>query len=66
MISAIVWHLMMVLWLGGLIFGVWWIWPHFEQMTVTAELLMAILWLAMGAAAWIMAFQIGRDRYWRR
>ncbi len=66
MIAAIIWHLMMLLWLAGLIFGVWWVWPHFEQMSPTYELITAIIWLSAGAVAWVVAFQIGSARFWRR
>ena len=63
---ASLWVLMMLIWLAGLAFGVWWVWPHFEQMALTWDLPAAILWLVMGTLAWIVAFDMGRRRYWRR
>ncbi len=63
---AVVWSLMMVVWLGFLLFGAWWVWPHFERMAFTAELVTSIFWLTTGAAAWLVAFNLGRMRYWRR
>lgn len=64
--KAILWHVMMLIWLGGLVLGVWWVWPTLEQMTPGMDLLAAVLWLVMGALAWIVAFNMGRQRYWRR
>jgi hypothetical protein len=66
MIGAVVWHVMMLVWLGALLFGVWWVWPHFERMSLTADLVVAIFWLLTGTVAWLVAFQLGRARYWRR
>jgi hypothetical protein len=63
---AFVWSLMMAVWLGFLAFGAWWLWPHFERMTLTTELVVSALWLAMGASAWLLAFMMGRARYWPR
>jgi hypothetical protein len=65
MIAAL-WALMMLIWLAGLGFGVWWVWPHFERMALTWDLVAAIMWLVMGTLAWIVAFDMGRRRYWRR
>jgi hypothetical protein len=63
---AILWGLMMLVWLAGLLFGLWWAWPHFERMTLTADLVMASVWLIVGGAAWIVALNLGLRRYWRR
>ena len=63
---AIVWSLMMVVWLGFLAFGAWWVWPHFERMAFTSELVMSAFWLSTGLLAWLVAFNLGRARYWRR
>jgi hypothetical protein len=35
-------------------------------MTLTADLVMGAVWLLIGAAAWIVALNLGRQRYWRR
>ena len=63
---AIIWLMMMVIWLAALGFGLWWVWPHFERMALTAELILSLVWLIIGAAAWIVALNIGIQRYWRR
>ncbi|MEX2224325.1 MAG: hypothetical protein WEG40_21280 [Candidatus Rokuibacteriota bacterium] len=63
---AYVWAVMMVVWLGALLFGVWWTWPHFERMRLTGELVAALFWLIMGALAWILALRLGMARYWPR
>jgi hypothetical protein len=39
--GAILWALMMLVWLAGLLYGLWWVWPHFERMTLSADLVMA-------------------------
>jgi hypothetical protein len=56
----------MVVWLGALVSGLWWVWPHFERRALTVEALSALLWLVLGALAWVVAFNFGRQRYWRR
>jgi hypothetical protein len=63
---ALIWLVMMLLWLGGLIFGLWWVWPHFQRLALTTELVVAALWLIVGATAWIVALNLGLQRYWRR
>ena len=63
---AFVWLVMMLVWLGGLLYGLWWVWPHFERMALTAELFVSLFWLVTGAVAWVVALNIGRQRYWRR
>ena len=55
-----------MVWLGALLFGLWWVWPHFEQMQWTGELVAALLWLIMGALAWVLALRLGMARYWTR
>ncbi len=57
---------MMVVWLGALVSGVWWVWPLFVGEAWTAERLGALFWLVLGAAAWLVALSFGRQRYWRR
>jgi hypothetical protein len=54
----------MLVWLGFLIRGVWWIWPAIEKMEPTQDLLAGVLWLLMGTLAWILAFNYGRQCYW--
>jgi hypothetical protein len=66
MIKAALWHLMMLLWLVGLVYGVWWVWPSVERLQLTGELAMSLVWLMIGAAAWIFALNLGLRRYWRR
>ena len=63
---ALLWVLMMLVWLAGLVFAVWWVWPRFEQPRLDAELVMIVIWLATGIVAWLVAFNLGRQRYWRR
>ena len=64
--GAILWALMMLVWLAGLLYGLWWVWPHFERMTLSADLVMASVWLIVGSAAWIVALNLGLQRYRRR
>ncbi len=66
MFRAVLWHVLMVLWLGGLISGVWWLWPVFARQELSMDLISGTLWLALGAAAWLVAFNFGRQRYWRQ
>lgn len=66
MFRAILWHVLMLIWLGGLISGVWWIWPNFSKPAVSTDLIAGVLWLAIGAVAWVIAFNYGRQRYWRQ
>ena len=64
--KAFLWVLMMLAWLGGLLFGLWWVWPRFEQPRLDAELVMIVIWLTTGTVAWLVALNLGRQRYWRR
>jgi hypothetical protein len=66
MFRAIVWHVLMLIWLGALVSGVWWLWPTFARMALTSDLVAGLLWLAIGTLAWIVAFNYGRQRYWRQ
>ena len=61
---ASLWVLMMLVWLAALLFGLWWVWPHFERMQATGELAAALLWLIMGSVAWVVALRLGLARYW--
>ncbi|MGH7304632.1 MAG: hypothetical protein ACRELZ_15195 [Candidatus Rokuibacteriota bacterium] len=60
---AILWTSMMLVWLAGLLYGLWWIWPLVERMTLSADLVMASVWLIIGAAAWLVALNLGLRRY---
>lgn len=62
----LIWMLMMLLWLGGLLFGLWWVWPNFERGTLTGDVVVSVLWLTTGALAWLLALNMGRQKYWRR
>ena len=64
--KAYLWLVMMLIWLGGLLFGLWWVWPHIEAMELTGDLVMALAWLIAGGAAWLLALNLGFQRYWRR
>ncbi len=66
MFRAILWHVLMLIWLGALISGVWWIWPNFTKPAVSTDLIAGVLWLAIGALAWVVAFNYGRQRYWKQ
>jgi len=63
---AILWASMMLAWLGGMIFGLWWVWPHIQRMAVTADLVVPLVWLSVGATAWLVALNLGYRRFWRR
>ncbi len=56
----------MLCWLGGLLFGIWWVWPIIEARQLTGDLVLALAWLIAGGAAWLLALNIGLQRYWRR
>jgi hypothetical protein len=56
----------MAVWLGALVFGLWWVWPHFERAELTRDLVLAVLWLVGGAVAWIVALNAGRAWFRRR
>jgi hypothetical protein len=50
--------------LSALQSGVWWLWPNFTKPAITTNLVAGLLLLAIGALAWIVAFNCGRQRYW--
>ena len=50
----------------ALVFGAWWVWPHLERMTLTADLIISLVWLVIGSAAWLVAPSMGITCYWRR
>jgi hypothetical protein len=57
---------MMLVWICGLAFGLWWVWPQIQRMVVTADLVMSLVSLVIGAAAWLVALNLGYQRFWRR
>jgi hypothetical protein len=65
-IAAAVWSVMMLVWLAALLFGAWWVWPHFARLALTSELIMSTMWLVAGFAAWLLALSVGLQRYGRR
>jgi hypothetical protein len=66
MIRAVLWHALMLVWLGLLIRGVWWMWPTFARLELNEDLVTGTLWLTVGGLLWVVALQYGRQRYWRR
>ena len=64
-VRSIVWHALMLVWLVFLVRGVWWIWPAIGAMEYSQDLVAGVLWLGMGTLAWVLAFNYGRQRYWR-
>lgn len=65
-LAAAIWLAMMAVWLAALGFGLWWAWPHFERLELSGDLVSAVVWLVIGAAAWIVALRLGIQRYFRR
>jgi hypothetical protein len=63
---AVLWAAMMLAWMGGLALGLWWVWPHVRAMTVTPDFVFALVWLTTGATAWVVALNLGYQRFWRR
>lgn len=63
---ATLWVLMMLAWLGGLLLGLREVWPLLQRPAVTPDLVIPLAWLVIGTAAWVLAFNFGRQRFWRR
>jgi hypothetical protein len=63
-LRVLVWQGLMLVWLAFLIRGVWWMWPTFQKMEFSQDLIAGSLWLTMGAALWLLAFAYGRGHYW--
>ncbi len=63
---ALLWAVMMLVWMGGLISGLWWVGPHIQRLALTADLVVGLMWLIIGSAAWVVALNFGIQRYWRR
>ncbi|MGH7332241.1 MAG: hypothetical protein ACREKS_05715 [Candidatus Rokuibacteriota bacterium] len=59
------WVALMAIWLIALLFGAWGVWPHLERMQFTAEVIISLVWLVIGSAAWLVALNLGIQRYWR-
>ena len=57
---------MMLVWMGGLAFGLWWVWPHIQRLALTTDLVFSLVWLVIGAAAWLVALNLGYQRFLRR
>jgi hypothetical protein len=57
---------MMLAWLGGLILGVRGIWPLLREPALTTELVIPLVWLVIGTAAWVFALNVGWQRFRRR
>lgn len=66
MIRSVLWHVLMLIWLAALLSGVWWLWPTLVNFGPAKDLVAGLLWLVIGACAWLIAFNFGRARYWRR
>jgi hypothetical protein len=60
------WIMLMAVWLGALGYGVFWLWSLVANAAPTGELLMVCAWLILGVLAWIVALNMGRQRYWGR
>jgi hypothetical protein len=65
-VLGMLWVSMMLAWMGGLAFGVWWTWPHIQRLALTADLVVSVMWLVIGAAAWGVALNLGYRRFWTR
>jgi hypothetical protein len=55
---------MMLAWLGGLLLGLRGVWPLLQR--PTGELVIPLVWLVIGTAAWIVALNFGVQRFRRR
>jgi hypothetical protein len=65
MIRAVLWHVLMLIWLALLIRGVWWMWPTFVRLELNEDLVTGSLWLIVGGLLWVLALLYGRQHYWR-
>ena len=57
---------MMLAWLGGLLLGLRGVWPLLQRPALTPDLVIPLVWLVIGTAAWVLALNFGRQRFWRR
>ena len=56
----------MLVWMGGLLLGLRGVWPLFQRPLPITDLVIPLVWLVIGTAAWIVALQLGLQRFWRR
>lgn len=64
---ATLWHALMLAWLGGLLLGAWQALALVRDPAAAAQdLVAAAVWLIIGSAAWALALNLGRQRYWTR
>ena len=63
---AALWALMMLLWMGGLLLGLRGVWPLLQRPSLTPELVIPLVWLVIGTAAWGLALSFGLQRFRRR
>jgi hypothetical protein len=52
---GILWAFLMLVWLAGLVFGLGGVWPHVARLALTADLVVGLMWLVIGSAAWVLA-----------
>jgi hypothetical protein len=57
---------MMLAWMGGLLLGLRGVWPLLQRPGLTPELVIPLVWLVIGAAAWGAALNFGLQRFRRR
>jgi hypothetical protein len=61
--AAALWLLMMAAWLAGLGLGAWQAWPAFAGPAAPQDVVAAAMWLVIGGAAWLLALNLGLQRY---
>ena len=67
--KASLWHAMMLAWLGGLLLGAWQaalLLLRDPAAAAPQDLVVAAMWLIIGFAAWALALNFGRQRFWTR
>ncbi len=64
--AAALWAALMLAWAGGLALGAWQAWPVFAGPAPPQDRVAAATWLILGAAAWLLALDLGRRRFLRR
>ena len=57
---------MMLVWMGGLLLGLRGVWPLLQRPTLTPDLVIPLVWLVIGTAAWGLALSFGLQRFRRR
>ena len=57
---------MMLVWMGGLLLGLRGVWPLFQRPAPIGDVVIPLVWLVIGTAAWVVALQLGLQRFWRR